>query len=97
MTCDDSEIPQQPQQPQQPAVHFYAGCVHEGALEAVEAVEAFRNHHMSSGTPPRDRSRPPQNREALEKLEIPRTPDRGGTEVRDRAKSAEATSYFAGQ
>ena len=52
---------------------------------------------MSSGTPPRDRSRPPQNREALEKLEDPRTPDRGRTEVRDHAKSAEATSYVAGQ
>ena len=43
-------------------------------LRGVEAVEAFRNHHMSSGTPPRDRSRPPRNREALEKLEKIRGP-----------------------
>ena len=48
-----------------------------GHLLAVEAVEAFRNHHMSSGTPPRDRSRPSQNREALEKIRKSETPDRG--------------------
>ena len=58
---------------------------------AVEAVEAFRNHHMSSGTPPRDRSRPPQNREALEKVKTAETPARRPYAVRSMTEQRDVS------